>query len=57
MSLRAIQLSTAYAVWTGIGTLGAAIVGIVFFREPKNTFRIFCIIGIMGIIASLRLLS
>lgn len=57
MALQEIQLSIAYAVWTGIGTLGAAIVGILFFQEPKNAFRIICIVGIMGTIIGLKMVS
>ncbi|KEK24611.1 DMT family transporter [Bacillus gaemokensis] len=57
MALQDIQLSIAYAVWTGIGTLGAAIVGILFFHEPKSAFRIFCIVGIMGTILGLKLVG
>ncbi|WP_238174839.1 DMT family transporter, partial [Bacillus thuringiensis] len=57
MALQEIQLSIAYAVWTGIGTLGAAVVGILFFQEPKNAFRIICIVGIMGTIIGLKVVS
>ncbi|MEC5239466.1 multidrug efflux SMR transporter [Bacillus mycoides] len=57
MALQEIQLSIAYAVWTGIGTLGAAVVGILFFKEPKNAFRIICIVGIMGTIIGLKVVS
>lgn len=57
MALQEIQLSIAYAVWTGIGTLGAAVVGILFFKEPKNAFRIICIVGIMGTIIGLKMVS
>ncbi|CAM4160127.1 multidrug resistance protein SMR [Bacillus manliponensis] len=57
MALIDIPLSTGYAVWTGIGTLGAAIVGIFFFQEPKNAFRIFCIIGIVCTIIGLKVVS
>lgn len=57
MALQDIQLSTAYAIWTGIGTLGATIVGILFFNEPKNFLRIVCIIGIIFTIVGLRVVS
>ncbi|MGE6592126.1 DMT family transporter [Bacillus mycoides] len=52
-----IPIGTAYAVFTGIGTLGAAVVGILFFKEPKNAFRIICIVGIMGTIIGLKVVS
>lgn len=57
LAMQSIALSTAYAVWTGIGTLGAAIVGMFFFNEPRNTLRIFCMIGIIVTIAGLKLMS
>lgn len=54
-ALETIPLSTGYAVWTGIGTVGAAIVGMAFFREPRNLLRIVCIIGIIGCVIGLKL--
>ena len=38
---KVLPLGTAYAVWTGIGALGALIVGILFFKEPATAARIF----------------
>lgn len=52
-----IPLSTAYAVWTGIGTLGSTIVGILFYKEPKNALRIFCILGIIFTIIGLKVVG
>lgn len=54
-ALETIPLSTGYAVWTGIGTVGAAIVGMAFFKEPRNLMRIVCIAGIIGCVVGLRL--
>ena len=49
-------MGTAYAVWTGIGALGAVIVGILVFREPATDGRIFflslILIGILGLKAT-----
>ncbi|HEY8347009.1 MAG TPA: multidrug efflux SMR transporter, partial [Symbiobacteriaceae bacterium] len=45
-ALEEVPLSVAYPVWTGIGTLGGALVGMVFFREPVSLLRIGCIVGI-----------
>ncbi|WP_430788823.1 DMT family transporter [Virgibacillus flavescens] len=56
-ALDSIPLSTAYAVWTGIGTLGSAIVGMIFFKEPRNGFRVFCILGIIFTIIGLKVVS
>ena len=51
-----LPLGTAYAVWTGIGALGAVIVGIVMFKEPVTAARIFfmalLLIGIVGLKAT-----
>lgn len=50
---KSLPLGTAYAVWTGIGALGAVIVGIVLFKEPVTVARIFFVsmllIGIVGL--------
>lgn len=40
-ALIAIPMSTAYAIWTGIGAVGGAIVGILFYGESKNVLRLF----------------
>lgn len=40
IAMRSLPLGTAYAFWTGIGTVGAFILGIVFLGEPANTLRI-----------------
>ncbi len=53
---KSLPLGTAYAVWTGIGALGAVIVGIVMFKEPVTAARIFfmalLLIGIVGLKAT-----
>ncbi|ASN07193.1 DMT family transporter [Virgibacillus necropolis] len=56
-ALEDIPLSTAYAVWTGIGTLGSVIIGMIFFKEPKNAFRVFCVLGIIFTIIGLKAVS
>lgn len=43
LSLKTLPIGTAYAVWTGIGALGAFIFGIVLFKEPVEFWRIFFI--------------
>lgn len=55
LSLRTLPLGTAYAVWTGIGTIGTAILGIVLFREPATAMRLFCIGLILAGIVGLKL--
>ncbi len=53
LALRAIPLGTGYAVWTGIGAVGTAVLGIVLFAEPSHWPRLACIglivAGILGL--------
>jgi quaternary ammonium compound-resistance protein SugE len=55
MALRTLPLGTAYAVWTGIGTVGTAVRGIVLFREPATAMRMLCIALIVAGIVGLKL--
>ena len=55
VALRTLPLGTAYAVWTGIGTVGTAVLGIVLFREPATAMRLVCIALIVAGIVGLRL--
>lgn len=57
IALKSIPLGTAYAVWTGIGTVGTVILGIFLFEEPVTIMRIFCIFLICSGITGLKLLS
>lgn len=56
LAMKRLPLGTAYAVWTGIGAVGAAILGILLFGEPASPARIACIAlivaGIVGLKAS-----
>ena len=54
VALRTLPLGTAYAVWTGIGTVGTAILGIVLFREPATALRLLCIALIVAGIVGLK---
>ena len=53
LAQKSIPLGTAYAVWTGIGAVGAFIVGILLFKDSASFFRIlsvtFIVIGIVGL--------
>jgi quaternary ammonium compound-resistance protein SugE len=57
VALRTLPLGTAYAVWTGIGTVGTAVLGIVLFREPATVMRLVCIALIVAGIFGLKLAS
>jgi quaternary ammonium compound-resistance protein SugE len=57
LAMRQLPLGTAYAVWTGIGTVGTAIVGMLVLGEPAGALRIGCIGLIVLGIAGLKLLT
>lgn len=57
LALRTLPLGTAYAVWTGIGTVGTAIFGIMVLGEPAGAARLLCIALITAGILGLKLLS
>ena len=57
IALRALPIGSAYAVWTGIGTIGTAIVGIVWFAEAATLARLAFIGLIVVGIAGLKLTS
>ena len=56
-SFNYLQLSIAYVVWVGIGTVGAVLVNIIFFGESKNMTRIISIIAIIIGVAGLKAVS
>lgn len=55
LAMRSLPLGTAYAIWTGIGTVGTVILGIYLFNEPANLIRLGCIAMIVLGIAGLKL--
>ena len=57
VALRHIPMGTAYAVWTGIGTIGTVVYGIIFFKEPADILRMVCILLIICGIVGLRILA
>ena len=57
IAVRDIPMGTAYAVWTGIGAAGIAMIGMWFFGEPRTILRIACIALIVAGIAGLRIAS
>ncbi len=56
-SLATIPLGTAYAVWTGIGAGGTAILGIFFFDEPRNLARLLFLFLLIASIVGLKLFA
>ena len=57
LALRSLPLGTAYAIWTGIGTIGTVVFGIILFKEPVTVMRLFCIALIVCGITGLKLLT
>ncbi|OOG43095.1 QacE family quaternary ammonium compound efflux SMR transporter [Rhodanobacter sp. C06] len=53
LAAKSLPIGTAYAVWTGIGAVGAVILGIVLFHDPATLLRLACValilIGIVGL--------
>lgn len=56
-AVKTIPLGTAYAVWTGIGACGTAVIGMLFFKDPVNFGRIFFLTTLLGSIIGLKLVS
>lgn len=56
-AMKTLPLGTSYAVWTGIGAAGTAIVGIVWLSEPADWRRLACVGLIVAGVAGLKLLS
>jgi quaternary ammonium compound-resistance protein SugE len=57
LALRTIPIGTGYAVWTGIGAVGVAILGIVLFDEPHDLLRLASILLIVAGIAGLKVVT
>ena len=53
LAVKTLPMGTAYAIWTGIGTVGTVILGIILFAEPATAMRLGCIAlivtGILGL--------
>ena len=52
-----LPIGTAYAVWTGIGAVGTALVGILVFKDPASFWRIFFISTLIGSVIGLKAIS
>lgn len=57
LALKSLPLGTAYAIWTGIGTVGTAVLGILLFKEPAGMARVFFIFLILTGIIGLKVSS
>jgi len=56
-AIKSLPLGTAYAVWTGVGAVGTAIVGMVVFKEPATAARLVCLALIVSGILGLKLFT
>lgn len=52
-----LPIGTAYAVWTGIGAVGTALIGILIFKEPATFWRVFFLFTLIGSIIGLKAAS
>lgn len=57
LALKTLPVGTAYAVWTGIGTVGTAVLGIYLLGEPATAIRLVCIGLIVSGIVGLKLVA
>ena len=57
LALKSLPVGTAYAVWTGVGTVGTALLGIYLLGEPATALRLACIGLIVGGIVGLKLVA
>ena len=56
-AIQNIPMGTAYAVWTGIGAVGTAIIGMILFKEPSDFWRLFFIFLLIGSVVGLKFVS
>ncbi|KRE82459.1 hypothetical protein ASG89_14475 [Paenibacillus sp. Soil766] len=56
-AMKSLPMGTSYAVWTGIGTVGGAIVGMLFYGESKNWKRIVFIAMVLSAAVGLKLIA
>ena len=57
VAMKSIPIGTAYAVWTGIGAIGVAVLGMILFGESREWMRLLCILLIVAGVAGLRIFS
>uniref|UniRef100_Q3ATW6 Guanidinium exporter n=1 Tax=Chlorobium chlorochromatii (strain CaD3) TaxID=340177 RepID=Q3ATW6_CHLCH len=57
LAMKSIPVGTAYAVWTGIGATGVALLGMVLFDESRDVARLLCLLLILAGVVGLRIFS
>lgn len=56
-AIKTIPMGTAYAVWTGIGATGSMLIGVFFFKEPSDFWRMFFVSTLIISIVGLKIVS
>jgi len=56
-AIQTIPFGTAYGVWTGIGAVGTAVIGIVFYRESTELWRMIFLFLLIGSLVGLKVVS
>lgn len=57
LAMNTLPMGTAYAIWTGIGATGGAILGMIFYGEPKDRKRLLFISMVLGAVIGIKLIS
>ncbi|TKD72564.1 DMT family transporter [Pseudalkalibacillus hwajinpoensis] len=57
LSLKALPIGTAYAIWTGIGSAGSVLIGMYWFKEPKNRMQLVLITCVIISVVGLRIVE
>jgi len=57
LAMQTLAMSTAYAIWTGIGASGGAILSMVLYKEPRNAQQLIYIVLVLGSAIGLKLVS
>jgi len=57
LSMKSIPVGTAYAVWTGIGAVGVALLGMMLFSESRDIMRVVCILLIVSGVIGLKVFA
>ena len=57
MAMQTISMGTAYAIWTGIGTVGSVLIGMILYNEPKNFLRILFMCMVLTAAVGLKIIS
>lgn len=56
-AIQTIPIGTAYSVWTGIGAVGTVLMGIMFYKEPLDVWRLLFIFLLIGSVAGLKIIA